>query len=265
MFDSFNSSVKTGNQFSGLLKLRLFTEFKLTILIPGDAGLRATASTMAPDVSLLFHAVPSPGVAEVGINYNHMNIDIAAEDHMHGSMFILLRRFVENVYDFSTWIKLVEAAGIQHGHYQMQEVYPTKEMLAIIHRASELTGDTVYELMERYGEFLVSDLLLVYNKYINPAWHTYDLLLNTEAAMHAAVKREDNKTNPPMLLVTKKGPKQLIVDYNSKRKMAGIAVGIIKGIANYFHERDIVEVTLLTPADKERVQIRVDFVGNNPG
>ncbi|GAB3528709.1 hypothetical protein GCM10027443_07040 [Pontibacter brevis] len=191
-----------------------------------------------------------------------MEKNLPTEDHMHGSMFVLMRRFVENAYDFSTWIKLVEAAGIQHAYYQMHEVYPTKEMYAIVHKASELTGIPVYELMEKYGEFLVSDLLLVYNRYINPAWRTYDMLLNTEAAMHAAVKREDNRANPPMLLVTKKGSKQLIVDYHSRRRMAGVAVGIIKGIAGYFHERDLVEITLLTPVEEERVQIRVDFLGD---
>lgn len=190
-----------------------------------------------------------------------MEKNIVAEDHMHGSMFVLLRRYVENAYDFSTWVKLMEAAGIAHSHYQMQEVYPTKEMFAIVDKAAELIGIPVYDLLERYGEFLVSDLLLVYSRYINPSWRTYDMLLNTEAAMHAAVKREDNKANPPMLLVTKKGSKQLIVDYHSRRKMAGVAVGIIRGIAGYFHEKDLVEITLLTPVDVERVQIRVDFLG----
>lgn len=183
------------------------------------------------------------------------------DSHMHGSMFVLLRRFVEHAYDFSTWVNLLESAGISHSYYQMQEVYPTQEMITLVEKASELIGIPVYELQERYGEFLVSDLLLVYNRYINPAWRTYDMLLHTEGAMHAAVKREDNRANPPLLLVTKKGSKQLIIDYHSRRKMAGVAVGIVKGIAAYFHERDLVEVTLLTPVDMERVQIRVDFLG----
>lgn len=52
----------------------------------------------------------------------------------------------------------------------------------------------------------------------------------------------------------------MIVDYHSKRRMAGVAVGIIKGIAGYFNESDMVEVTRVTPADEERVQIRVDFL-----
>lgn len=85
------------------------------------------------------------------------------------------------------------------------------------------------------------------------------MLLYTEHAMHGAVKREDARTNPPLLLVTKKGSNQLIVDYHSKRRMSEMAVGIIKGIAKHYNENDMVQVQRLTPADAERVQIKVDF------
>lgn len=131
--------------------------------------------------------------------------------------------------------------------------------MAIVHKASELTGITTYYLMVQFCEFLLPDLLLVYQKYINPDWRTYDMLLNTELSMHGAVRAQEGRTNPPMLLVTKKGSRQFIVDYHSKRKMAGVVVGIIRGIAKYYHEHDQVEVTCLSPADEERVQIRVNF------
>ena len=182
------------------------------------------------------------------------------EDMMHGSIFVLLKRFVESSYDYSTWIALVKTAGIERTSYQMQEMYPTKELYALIHAVSTLTDTPVYELMEQYGEFLVPDLLLIYSKHIDPSWRTYEMLQNTEASMHGAVKKEDNRASPPMLLVTKKGSKELIVDYYSTRRMAGVAVGIIKGIARYYQESDLVEVIRVTPADQERVQIRVSFL-----
>lgn len=187
---------------------------------------------------------------------------INEEDRMHGSIFVLLKRFVESSYDFSTWIKLIEATGIDHSSFQMQEMYPTQDIFSIVHKASEITGIAPYDLMEQFGEFLVPDLLLVYQKYINPDWRTYDMLLNTEFAMHGAVRAQDGRTNPPMLLVTKKGSRKLIVDYHSKRKMSGVAVGIIKGIAKYYQEGDQVQVTRLTPAADERVQIQVNFLIN---
>lgn len=178
---------------------------------------------------------------------------------MHGSMFVLLRRFIEHNHGYSGWANIAEAAGIKNASYQMYEMYPTSELFAVLRAAASITGNTEYELLEKYGEFLVPDLLLVYKKYVNPEWRTYDLLLHTEAAMHGAVKLEDSRTNPPKLLVTKKGPKQLIVDYHSHRKMAGMAVGIIKGIAKYYQESDRITLSMLTPTNAERVKIKIDF------
>ncbi|MCC9138044.1 heme NO-binding domain-containing protein [Pontibacter silvestris] len=182
------------------------------------------------------------------------------EDSMHGSIFVLLKRFVENLYDYSTWVRLLEDAGIRHAPYQMDGMYPTSEIFTIVHKASALTGVPPQSLMEEYGAFLVPDLLLVYKRYMQPEWRTYEMLLNTEGAMHAAVKKEDERATPPLLLVTKKGSRQLIVDYHSRRRMAAVAIGIIKGIAKYYDESEKVEVTLLTPVGEERVQIRVDFL-----
>ncbi|RNI31420.1 heme NO-binding domain-containing protein [Rufibacter latericius] len=180
------------------------------------------------------------------------------QDTMHGSIFVLLKRYVENTYDYSTWVRLLEKVGIDHT-YQMHEMYLTDELFAILHQAAEDTGISAYDLMERYGEFLVPDLLLVYKKYIKPEWRTYEMLLNTEEAMHGAVKKEDDRTSPPKLLVTKQGPNRLIIDYHSKRRMCGVAVGIVRGIAKYYNEGDYVVVTRMTDPFAERVQILVDF------
>ncbi|GAA4295949.1 heme NO-binding domain-containing protein [Nibribacter koreensis] len=184
---------------------------------------------------------------------------IGNQDMMHGSIFVLLKRFVEYTHDHSTWLGLVESAGVENASYQMHDMYPTDDLFAIVARASELSGTPVYDLMEQYGEFIVPDLLMVYKKYISPEWHTYDMLLNTEEAMHGAVRREDPRTTPPMLLVTKSGRDRLIVDYYSKRRMAGVAVGIIRGIANYYGEGDQVTVNRMSDPEDERVQIFVDF------
>lgn len=178
---------------------------------------------------------------------------------MHGSIFVFLKRFVERTYDYSTWIKLLEQAGVQRDTYLMHDMYPVGELEAIVHAASVLTGMTRFDLHEKFGEFLVPDLLLIYKKHIKPEWKTYQMLENTEHAMHKAVRNEDDRTNPPILLVTKMGSKQLIVDYHSKRKMAGVAIGIIKGIANYYNESEKVSVIPVTKPEAERVQIRVQF------
>lgn len=65
---------------------------------------------------------------------------ITHEDKMHGSIFVLLKRFVESLYGYSTWVNLLESAGIEHAPYQMDETYPTSGIAAVIGKASELMG-----------------------------------------------------------------------------------------------------------------------------
>ncbi len=180
-------------------------------------------------------------------------------DKMHGSIFVFLKRFVEKNYDHSTWLNLLSAAGVQNTSYEMHEMYPTQEIYNIVGAASAATGISAVELQESFGEFLVPDLLLIYKKYISPSWRTYEMLLYTESAMHSAVRKEDSRTSPPVLLVTKVGNKRLMIDYYSKRRMGPVAIGIIKGIAKYYNEQDKVKVQSLTAPNEERVQIAVDF------
>jgi len=178
---------------------------------------------------------------------------------MHGSIFTFLKRFVESKYDYSTWVKILESTGIQHSGYQMHEMYPTQELVKIVGAVSELSGATPHELQEQFGAFLVPDLLMIYKKYVNPSWRTFDLLLHTEEYMHGAVRTNDQRTNPPRLSVKKVSPKLLLIDYHSKRQMASVAIGIVKGIANYFNEADQVTIRSMTSPDSENVQLRVEF------
>jgi hypothetical protein len=182
-------------------------------------------------------------------------------DTMHGSIFIFLKRYIESKYNYSTWVSIIQNQGLNRLDvpYQMNEVYPISELFTIMAEGARIGGITYHEFQEKFGKFLVPDLLLVFKRFINPDWRTYDMLQYVGSHMHGGIKKESSNTNPPPLHVSKVGKHTLILDYYSKRKMAGFAVGIIKGLAGYFQEEERVRV--IPPADMlaERVQIRVEF------
>ena len=182
-----------------------------------------------------------------------------AGDVMHGSIFAFLKRYIESTYDYSTWVKLMESTGINRVGYQMQEMYPTRELTQIIGAVSTLSGKQPHEVQEQFGAFLVPDLLMIYKKYVMPEWTTYDLLLHAESNMHGAVRSNDKRTKPPVLSVNKVSSKLLVIDYHSTRRMSSVGIGIVKGIAAYFNESDRVTVSSMTSPDAERVQLRVEF------
>ena len=176
---------------------------------------------------------------------------------MHGSILNLLKRFVQLNYDHSTWLRLVEQSGLSSADFEMSGVYPDEHVFALVGEAAEMTGIPAGRLQEKFGEFLVPDLMLVYSRYVQPGWTTLQMIEHTEEAMHGAVRRDAPGTTPPVLHVTRLGADELEVRYASSRRMGALAVGIIRGLAVYFDEAEHIEVEPLTPEDGEEVIIRV--------
>lgn len=179
---------------------------------------------------------------------------------MHGSLFTLFKRFVETNYDYATWVTLTEKAKINNANYEMSKVYPDEEMFSLIDAASEMTGLSPWTLQEQFGEALVPDLMFVYKQYIRPGWKTMDVIEYTEKVFHTAAKEKQPGVTPPVLIVSRINKNQLVVDYFSKRKMGSLAIGIIRGLAKFYHEEDKIQIESTTKPDAEKVQIKVNYL-----
>jgi hypothetical protein len=176
---------------------------------------------------------------------------------MHGTVFSLLKRYVQTQYDHSTWVRLVEAAGLTAENFHHKEVYPDEHMYALMGKAAEMTGISVDELHEKFGEYLVPDLMYMYKKLVRPGWTTLDMIEHTENTMHRQVRKEHAENAPPVLHVVRHSLDELEVTYVSRRRMGALAVGIVRGLATYFDEADRIVVQPETDENGERVRIRV--------
>ncbi|MGY2134498.1 heme NO-binding domain-containing protein [Hymenobacter sp. HD11105] len=176
---------------------------------------------------------------------------------MHGHIFMLLKRYVQTQYDHSTWLKLMKNAGLETLEFDHKTVYPDQHIYDLVGQAAEMTGIPAGELHEKFGEYLVPDLMFMYQKHIRPEWKTLDMIENTEMTMHKQVRSEHVENRPPVLQVRRLNENELIIDYISKRRMSGLAVGIVRGLAAYFDEADRIDVMPTTSEDGERVSIHV--------
>jgi hypothetical protein len=179
---------------------------------------------------------------------------------VHGSIFFLLKKFVTKELSAYSWDILNEQAGTSSLSFSITENYPIETMNLLLENASEMTGLSKHLLMEQFGSYLVNDLFALYKDYIRPEWRTFEIILHTESVMHGAVRKLNSTANPPILNVFQVNEKLLIIDYFSKRKMASLAIGIIRGISEYYGEADKIKITPMTNSDDERVQIRLDFL-----
>lgn len=178
---------------------------------------------------------------------------------VHGSIFFLLKKFVENNFPPGTWGKLNTETGTSVT-FEITKSYPIATIGAIIGTASKLTGISVNDLKEQFGEYLVPDLFQLYSSYLKPEWKTFDVVENTELVMHGAVRKLNSTANPPILNVVRVNEKLLMIDYHSKRRMGSLAVGIIKGIAKYYNESEKITIQNMGDPDDERVQIKVSLI-----
>jgi hypothetical protein len=176
---------------------------------------------------------------------------------MHGTIFSLLKRYVQIQYDHAAWVRLVEAAGLPSGDFSHKEVYPDEHLYALVGKAAEVVGVTDGELHERFGEYLVPDLMYMYQRFVRPEWRTLDMLEHTEHSMHNQVRREHPENSPPVLNVQRLSENEVLIDYVSPRRMGGLAVGIVRGLATYFDEADRINVLPTTSEGGQRVQIQV--------
>ncbi|UOQ95817.1 heme NO-binding domain-containing protein [Hymenobacter sp. 5317J-9] len=176
---------------------------------------------------------------------------------MHGTILTLLKRYVQTQYDHSTWVKLMELSGLEHVEFDHKTAYPDEHLYALVGHAAEMTGLSAGELHEKFGEYLVPDLMYMYQKLLKPEWKTLDMLEHTEHTMHRQVRQEHAENAPPVLDVTRIGPDELYIDYVSPRRMGGLAVGIVRGLAAYYDEADRIDVMPTTTEDGQRVRIHV--------
>ena len=178
---------------------------------------------------------------------------------VHGSIFFLLKKFVDHSLSPGSWEQLLAKAHLKDTSFELTQAYSLETIEALVNAASETTGLSAEILKENFGEHLVPDLFQMYKHYLRPEWKTYEILLKTEDVMHGAVRKLNSTANPPILNVSKISDELLMIDYYSKRKMGSLAMGIIKGIAKYYGEHQTVTVESTTAPDSERVQIKVHF------
>lgn len=180
---------------------------------------------------------------------------------LHGTIFTLLKRYVQTQYDHSAWVRLLEASGLSAAEFNHKSVYPDEHMYRLIGEAATMTGLSADELHEKFGEYLVPDLMYMYQKLLDPNWTTLDMLEHTENTMHRQVRAEHAENNPPVLHVTRLSPDELFIDYVSGRRMGALALGMVRGVASYYNEADRIEVEPTTSENGEHVRIRVRRIG----
>ena len=83
-------------------------------------------------------------------------------------------------------------------------------------------------------------LLKMYGSLIQPDWNTLDIIEHTEETVHRVVRMRNRGARPPYLKCERKGLHELLVIYDSERRMCRLGLGIIRAIARKRGEKIVV-------------------------
>jgi predicted hydrocarbon binding protein len=155
---------------------------------------------------------------------------------MHGLIHLELQKFVEERFGAKAWAELIRRAGVASEIYTPLRSYPDEQMLALVGEAVTMTGFTVTRLLEEFGEALVPTYLSLYGNLIKPDWRTLEVIEHTEETIHRVVRMRTEGAKPPRLRAERTRPNEVVLTYDSPRKLCAVARGIVKGVAKQFKE-----------------------------
>ncbi|MGH7560908.1 MAG: heme NO-binding domain-containing protein [Gemmatimonadales bacterium] len=179
---------------------------------------------------------------------------------MRGLVLTSLKQFVTTTLGEPAWTQLLADAGLEGKLYLVSDTYPDEDVVGLVTAASTRTGIPAPDLVRKFGEFLVPGLVHTYRAFIKPSWRTLDFIAEVEDHIHKAVRLREPEAAPPRLRATRTTPTQVVVHYDSPRRLCPLAEGIVAGVAAHYGERvNITQTSCMVRGDPACVLV-VDLV-----
>jgi predicted hydrocarbon binding protein len=178
---------------------------------------------------------------------------------MHGVIFNEMRTYALARLGPRGWETLLAEAKLASRMYVAFNAYPDEEAVALVMAASRLTGNPPRAVLEDFGQFIAPSLAQTYKVFFKPGWSVMDVIEHVER-IHDRV-RNDPKATPPKLVCTREAPDRVRVSYSSARKLCGVGVGFIRGLAKMSGERVSIAETQCMHAGASSCELSVQLVG----
>jgi predicted hydrocarbon binding protein len=184
---------------------------------------------------------------------------------VNGIVFIEIGKFARSRLGDQAWPQVVAQAGVPSRIYYRVADYPDEEAAALLSALSAMLQEPVAAVLESLGEFIAPDLIRMAQFWIKPEWKTVDLIANTESTIHELLRKEGSRVDPPRLQCRVTGPREVVVIYDSPRRMCALAKGIIVGVAAHYEEQVAVRQPVCMLEGAPRCELVVTVLGGGEG
>lgn len=157
---------------------------------------------------------------------------------MQGVVFTVFSDCVIDKFGMDVWDELLEKVKPEsEGIYTSSATYSDDELFAYVTELSAKTGAAVPDLVRTFGEYMFPHLSNSMPDAAAPGMTLKDFLLKVDQVIHKEVKRLYPESYLPSIDYEDSSDNQLVMLYQSKRKLCHLAEGLILGAASHFNTK----------------------------
>lgn len=180
---------------------------------------------------------------------------------MKGMVFTMLQDMVVQQLGMDTWERVLDRANVpSQGIYTSIATYPDEEFLALVKAVSEEGHIPTEKLMEDFGSFMFPVLAKKFPIFIDQEMTLKDFLKSIESVIHVEVRKLYPEAGLPTFKYEEPAENQLIMIYQSPRKLCFLAIGLIYGAAKHFKTPIRVKQTKCVHQNQNHCRFEVEFL-----
>lgn len=157
---------------------------------------------------------------------------------MKGVVFTEFLEMVENKFGFEVADSIIVKSKVpSDGVYTAVGTYPTSEIFSLVQELSNESKIPISDLLKAFGKYLFQRFFVMYKFAFEGMTSAFEMLEKIEHHIHVQVKKLYTDAELPTFQTYRENPNQLIMVYNSERRMSDLAVGLIEGCLEHFGEK----------------------------
>lgn len=161
---------------------------------------------------------------------------------MKGVIFNLLEDLVRKEFGDGEWARVLQDADLD-GTFTSTTTYPDTALRRLIAEVGKRAQKTPGEALQWFGRHAMPLLHSIYPGFFDSQTSARSFVLTLNDIIHPEVRRQFPGAEVPWFDFDDSSPNELVVGYQSPRKLCLLAHGFIEGAADYYGEVVDVEQT----------------------
>ncbi len=154
---------------------------------------------------------------------------------MKGIVFNLLEQFITDSFGEEKYEEILSQCTLKTKEpFVGPGSYPDDDLMAIVSKSVELLGIDIADALRKFGRYCFLKLAEKFPDFVRLHNHPKPFLKTVESIIHVEVRKLLKDAKPPEFVYDESDPDNLIIKYQSKRKLCQFMEGMIEGVGDYY-------------------------------